>query len=123
MSSTVLSRLAAVLAALAIAAGAFGAHALKTLLHERGMTEVWEKAVFYHLIHAVALWVLAERVTRTPAAGWLWLTGLLGFSGSLYGLALVKWSWLGPITPLGGTCLIAGWVVLAFQKGKSENAR
>lgn len=122
MPAHLLSRLAAVLAALGIAAGAFGAHGLKNYLTERNMLAVWQTAVFYHLIHALALWVLAGRVTHTPLTGWLWLAGLAGFSGSLYILAVVSVPWLGPVTPLGGLCFIAGWIAAAIKPPSEKSS-
>ncbi|MEO6004170.1 MAG: DUF423 domain-containing protein [Opitutus sp.] len=103
-----------------VALGAFGAHALSAVLAERGMTNAWETAVRYHLLHAVTLFVLALWFRQTPprattAMAWAarsWILGILLFSGSLYGLALGGPRWLGPITPLGGICLMAGWLLL-----------
>lgn len=116
MSTTALSRLAAALAALAIILGALGAHGkVHNLLAERGTLSYWETAVFYHLVHAVALWALAAKTAKTPAAAWLLVAGIAGFSGSLYILALNKLSWLGPVTPLGGLLLVAGWIFLAVK--------
>jgi len=79
------------------------------------MAAVWEKAVFYHLIHAVMLFVLAG---RTPLHAGPWVSLLLGivlFSGSLYLLALTRVSWLGFITPFGGISFIAGWLWLLLK--------
>ncbi|WP_345778161.1 DUF423 domain-containing protein [Ruficoccus sp. ZRK36] len=102
-----------------VALGAFGAHALKDLLAERGMTANWHTAVKYQLVHAVSLLALASwlRAGRSccGAARWtarLWVTGVLLFSGSLYLLTTVGWKWLGPVTPLGGLCLLGGWIAL-----------
>ncbi|MCX7868921.1 MAG: DUF423 domain-containing protein, partial [Terrimicrobiaceae bacterium] len=96
----------AALGLLGVGLGAFGAHGLKPLLAERGMLEVWQTAVFYHLLHAVAgLWA-AE---RERAALWLWAAGVVVFSGSLYAMALSGQRWLGAVTPLGGVLLLAGW--------------
>jgi uncharacterized membrane protein YgdD (TMEM256/DUF423 family) len=116
--SVALFRIAAVLCFLAVALGAFGAHGLRSTLDARGMLEVWNKAVFYQFVHAVVLLVLALYGTINRGACLLLLLGILLFSGSLYLLALTNLRWLGPVTPLGGLCLLAGWgwLVLAPPK-------
>ena len=94
-----------------IVLGAFGAHAFKEQLADRGMTQAWQTAVLYHLLHAVALLAL-------PAWTWvrrLWLAGIILFCGSLYWLALGGPKILGPVTPLGGVTLLAGWALLAWK--------
>lgn len=107
--------LAALLGALGVVLGAFGAHALKARL-EPAQIDVWSTAVEYHLVHAVALLAVAlfgaatGRVVTWPAAGFT--AGIVLFSGSLYVLALGGPRWLGPVTPLGGLCFIAGWLAL-----------
>jgi len=115
------------LGATGVALGAFGAHGLREFLVERGMSTAWETAVRYHLLHSVALLAVAVWM-RPPAdasarrAGWAavcWIVGTVIFSGSLYGLALGGPRWLGPVTPLGGLALLAGWlcvVLAAFAK-------
>jgi uncharacterized membrane protein YgdD (TMEM256/DUF423 family) len=115
-----LFRIAAVLCFLAVALGAFGAHALRSTLEGRGMVDVWNKAVFYHFIHAIALLVLALYGTINRGACWLLLAGILLFSGSLYLLALIPQArdWLGPVTPVGGLCFLAGWAWLALAPPK-----
>ncbi len=117
-------KIGATLAALAIGLGALGAHKLEPRLVADGMLDVWKTAALYHLVHAVALYFLSALKGRTPdrstqVALWLWFAGILLFSGSLYGLALTQWKVLGPITPIGGVCLIAGWIVLLFSKSES----
>lgn len=120
---------AGVLGATGVALGAFGAHALKGLLLERGMTNAWDTAVRYHLLHAVALVALAGWARAEPkggaAAGWaarLWVAGTAVFAGSLYALALGGPRWLGPVTPLGGLALIGGWVcVVVAALAKTED--
>ena len=116
--SVALFRIAAVLCFLAVALGAFGAHALRSTLEAHGMLDVWNKAVFYHFIHAVALLTLALYGTINRGALWLVFVGILLFSGSLYLLALTNLRWLGAVTPLGGLCFLAGWgwLVLAPPK-------
>ncbi len=106
-------RISAVLGFLAVALGAFGAHGFKALLERNGTLEVWHTAALYHLVHSVVLLFLAS---REPLPIWAWrllLAGVLLFSGSLYALALTEVKVLGAITPIGGVCLLAGWVALA----------
>ncbi len=109
--------LAAVLGALAVAAGAFGTHALRGQLDPVRM-ELFETAARYQLLHALAAAFAADRAERAgvalPAAGWF-LAGITLFSGSLYGLALGGPRALGAITPIGGAACITGWVVLAWS--------
>jgi len=105
-------RIAAVLCFLAVALGAFGAHSLRSSLELHGMLDVWNKAVLYHFVHAIALLVLALYGTVNRGAWWLLLAGILLFSGSLYVMALTNLRWLGAITPLGGLCFLAGWAWL-----------
>ena len=111
-------RIAAALCFIAVGLGAFGAHGLRSALESRGMIDVWNKAVFYHFIHAVALLILALYGTINRGACLLLLIGILLFSGSLYLLALTNLRWLGPITPLGGLCFLAGWAWLVFAPPK-----
>ncbi len=116
-SGTVLLRLGGLSGFLGVAAGAFGAHALRGRL-QPDLLQVFDTAARYQLIHAVALvasaLLLDRRSSATArAAGWLFAVGTLLFSGSLYGLALSGWRALGAITPLGGLCFLAGWLALA----------
>jgi uncharacterized membrane protein YgdD (TMEM256/DUF423 family) len=109
MDSRTAFRVAAVLGFLAVALGAFGAHGLQALLADHGTTEIWEKAVLYHFVHAIMLCLIASRV---PLARGPWISFLLGiliFSGSLYLLAVSNVRWLGAITPLGGLAFLIGW--------------
>jgi uncharacterized membrane protein YgdD (TMEM256/DUF423 family) len=112
MNSATATCVAAAAGLLAVALGAFGAHGLKDLLAQNGTTAIWEKAVFYHFIHAVMLFVLAERKTFPAVAWWSFLAGIVIFSGSLYLLAVTNARWLGAITPVGGVSFIVGWSVL-----------
>jgi uncharacterized membrane protein YgdD (TMEM256/DUF423 family) len=105
-------RIGAVLCFLAVALGAFGAHALKSLIERNGMLEVWNKAVLYHFIHAIALFVLGLSTVTNRGVFWLFCAGIFLFSGSLYAMALTNLRWLGAITPLGGICFLAGWAWL-----------
>jgi len=113
-----LFRIAAALCFLAVALGAFGGHGLKSTLELRGMMDIWNKAVLYHFLHAVALLVLGFYGAANRGAWWLLFVGILLFSGSLYGMALTNLRWLGAITPLGGLCFLAGWAWLVIAPGK-----
>ena len=116
--SVALFRIAAALCFLAVGLGAFGAHGLRSTLEARGMLDVWNKAVLYHFIHAIALLVLALYGAINRGACLLLLVGILLFSGSLYLLAVTNFRWLGPVTPLGGLCFLAGWAWLVFAPPK-----
>ena len=108
MTSTLATRIAAATGLLAVALGAFGAHGLKDLLAQKGTAAIWEKAVFYHFIHAGMLFVLAERKPLLRVAWWGFLIGIFFFSGSLYLLAITNAHWLGAVTPIGGVSLLLG---------------
>lgn len=114
----------AVVLALAVMMGAFGAHALKDLLPPERLV-IWETANRYHFYHGFALFFVevmalvafADRMAvpkTVTVSGFLFLLGLVLFSGSLYLLAYTGIRWLGAITPLGGTSWIIGWLVLAY---------
>ena len=105
------------MAGLGVLLGAFGAHGLRDRL-TADMLAVYETGIQYHLSHALGLLAVAWAASRWPnawtgSAGWLFVAGILLFSGSLYLLALTGVRWLGAITPIGGLCFIAGWVALA----------
>jgi uncharacterized membrane protein YgdD (TMEM256/DUF423 family) len=103
-------------ALLAVALGAFGAHALRGRLGTDALA-TFEVGVRYHMYHALGLLVVALARARWPAAtaaGWLFVAGIIVFSGSLYGLALGGPRWLGAITPLGGLAFLLGWARLAW---------
>lgn len=107
---------------LAVALGAFGAHALKGRL-EPEMLAVFEVGVRYQMYHALALLAVGWASTRWPGSvltvgGWLFVAGTIVFSGSLYALALSGTRWLGAITPLGGLALLAGWLCLVWAAYK-----
>ncbi len=111
---------AAILAGLAVAAGAFASHALKEKLTERAL-EIFETGAKYQMYHALALLVVGLLLSRaqTPqtlliAAGNAFIVGIVIFSGSLYGLSLSGIKWLGAITPLGGAAFLIGWGCLAI---------
>ena len=109
---------AAILGALAVALGAFGAHALEARI-SASLLQTYETGVRYHFYHVVALIAVVFAINRWPntnlpvIAGWLFIGGVLIFSGSLYLLALTGVRWLGAITPIGGVAFIAGWLCLA----------
>jgi uncharacterized membrane protein YgdD (TMEM256/DUF423 family) len=108
----------ALFAAAAVAAGAFGAHALKSIL-DPAMLIVYETAARYQMYHALGLFVVAWlcRETHSPLAikaGWLFCAGILLFSGSLYLVALAGIKWMGALTPLGGVAFISGWACVAW---------
>jgi len=116
------ARLAVTLAGIcmfaAVALGAFGAHALKARMAP-DMLAVFEVGVRYQMYHAFALLAVAWACTRWPgkmvsASGWLFASGTVIFSGSLYALSLSGEKWLGLITPFGGLALLAGWLCLAW---------
>jgi uncharacterized membrane protein YgdD (TMEM256/DUF423 family) len=115
-----LFRIAAALCFLAVALGAFGAHGLRSTLELRGTLDIWNKAVLYHFIHAIALLVLALYGTINRGPWWLLFAGIFLFSGSLYLMALIPQArgWLGPVTPLGGLCFLAGWAWLIVSPTK-----
>jgi uncharacterized membrane protein YgdD (TMEM256/DUF423 family) len=105
----------------AVALGAFGAHGLQKVLGENGTTAIWEKATLYHLVHSAVLLALA--LSAKPGAGWpfrLFAVGIIVFSGSLYALAVSNIRWLGAITPIGGLCLLGGWLWIAIRGLSAE---
>ena len=115
----------AILGGLAVAFGAFGAHGLKSIVTPERL-ETFETAVRYQMYHALALVALAWAISQWPqqagllvVAGWLFVAGVVVFSGSLYILVLSGIGWLGAITPLGGVAFVAGWLcaVIAAIKG------
>ena len=106
---------------LAVGLGAFGAHGLQARLADAAdaakRLSWWQTAAQYHLVHAVALGLVALLVARAPQAryaGIAFTLGTLVFSGSLYIMALGGPRWLGAVTPLGGLGFLAGWAVLAW---------
>jgi uncharacterized membrane protein YgdD (TMEM256/DUF423 family) len=110
--SILLLRIAGALCFLAVVLGAFGAHTLRSTLEMRGSLQTWQTAVLYHFSHAIALLVLALYGASNRASWWLLFAGIVLFSGSLYVIALTNLRWLGPVTPLGGLCFLAGWLWL-----------
>lgn len=107
------------LAFLAVAIGAFGAHSLQGSFAP-GMAAVYETGVQYQFYHALAILAVAFALTQWPKspaaiAGWLFLAGIILFSGSLYALSITGSRLIGIITPFGGLAFLAGWVVLAWS--------
>ena len=115
--------IAALFGALSVAFGAFAAHGLKPRL-DAHMLDNWQTGVRYQFYHTFALFVAAWLTARLPecksarVAGWLFVAGILIFSGSLYIMAVTNLRWLGMITPFGGIALIGGWTLLAFAARK-----
>ncbi len=116
MTSSLAFRISALFGFLAVALGAFGAHGLKALLARHDTTAIWETAALYHLVHSAVLLLVAGREPLSRGAWGLFAAGILIFSGSLYLLAVTNVRWLGAITPLGGLCLLAGWLALALRR-------
>ncbi len=122
MTNFTATRIAAAMGFLAVALGAFGAHSLKNILTQNVTTAIWEKAVFYHFIHAVMLYLLASRQPLRRLSWWCFLTGIVIFSGSLYVLAVTNLRWLGAITPFGGVSFLVGWgCLLICASGEKQN--
>ena len=119
MMVNALMTFAALSAAASVALGAFGAHALKGRLSLVNQA-TFETAVHYQMTHSLGLLLVGVLMlvlgVKTPwlTAAWSFALGICLFYGSLYGLALLGWRWLGPITPVGGALLILGWLALAY---------
>lgn len=114
----------AVFAFLAVAIGAFGAHGLQALLHANERLDTFETAVKYHMYHALALLLTGVLLPYFPgklveSSIWLFIAGILIFSGSLYLLSVTNVRILGAITPIGGLCFLIAWtlLIIAFWKG------
>ena len=109
----------AMMGALGVILGAFGAHALKDSLDNYSL-DIYQKAVFYQFIHAIAL-ILTGLIQHQfqqlnlGIAQWSFFLGIIIFSGSLYILAVSGVKWMGAITPIGGVAFIVGWVWLSFK--------
>jgi uncharacterized membrane protein YgdD (TMEM256/DUF423 family) len=115
--------LGCVSALIAVAAGAFGAHSLRSRLSPDLLT-IFETGARYQMYHALALLAAALAIgrgsgTAVHVAGWCFVAGTLLFSGSLYVLALSGIRWLGAITPLGGVAFLAGWLAFAWAAWQS----
>ncbi|MCB0124032.1 MAG: DUF423 domain-containing protein [Caldilineaceae bacterium] len=111
--------LGSLLGGLGVAIGAFGAHAMRGRITEDLLAN-YETGVRYHFYHALALFAVVVAIQRWPSsalpvvAGWLFIVGVIIFSGSLYLMAFTGLRWLGAITPIGGVALIAAWVCLLW---------
>ena len=122
-------KIGSLFALLGVALGAFGAHSLKEVLSADRLA-TFETGVRYQMYHALALILVSllsshlQQPKLLRAAGWLLTIGILLFSGSIYLLAcrevigLENWRWLGPLTPIGGTCLIIAWGILFYAATK-----
>jgi uncharacterized membrane protein YgdD (TMEM256/DUF423 family) len=107
-----------ILAGSGVAAGAFGAHALKEIL-DASMLQVFDTATRYVMYHAFGLCIVSWAIDRYPGqrlekSGWLFILGTLLFSGSLYMVSLAGVRWMGAVTPIGGLAFIAGWILLGW---------
>jgi uncharacterized membrane protein YgdD (TMEM256/DUF423 family) len=107
---------------LGVAAGAFGAHLLKSRISAE-MLSVFEVGVRYQMYHALALIATAFLHLKQPSwmtitSGWLFIVGIFLFSGSLYLLSLGSFAWVGPITPLGGVAFLFGWLLVVLAAFK-----
>lgn len=117
LNAKIFLALGAINAGLAVLLGAFGAHALKDGLPDKLM-QAWQTGVQYHFYHALGLILIGLLLLVLPVsplvktAGWIMLTGIVLFSGSLYLLCLFQIKWLGPVTPLGGAAFIIAWILL-----------
>lgn len=103
----------------AVVLGAFGAHALKGQLSELSLS-AFETGVQYQMMHSLGVLMVGTLMLvlgTKPAwlvTAWSFSLGIVLFSGSLYGLSVLGWRWLGPVTPLGGVLFIVGWLALAI---------
>jgi uncharacterized membrane protein YgdD (TMEM256/DUF423 family) len=117
--------LAAVMGFLGVALGAFGAHALDATLKANQREGTFDTATQYHLYHALALLAVAWAAARWPDnltywAGYLFILGIILFSGSLYALSITNQRWLGAITPLGGLAFLVGWLCLGLAAWRGQ---
>jgi uncharacterized membrane protein YgdD (TMEM256/DUF423 family) len=117
--------MAALLAFIGVALGAFGAHGLAAVLEANGRESTFRTANQYHLIHALALIGVAWAGTVWPGTlvrwtGYLFLVGIVLFSGSLYLLAIFNLGFMGAVAPLGGAAFLAGWLCLAAAASRGR---
>ena len=124
MTARLLLQFAALFGGLGVAIGAFGAHALHDTLAKAGRLDTFETAVRYQFYHSLALvaigalWVARPELRSLGTTGWLWMGGILVFSGSLYTLCFTGITKLGAVAPIGGLLLLAGWLSLALAVRK-----
>lgn len=116
--------LAALFGGLAVAAGAFASHALRSQMSDRAL-EIFQTGATYQMYHALALLSIGLLMTRRPTAwlmgaAWAFIVGILLFSGSLYALSLTGIKILGVVTPVGGVALLGGWLCLLIAAWKSD---
>ncbi|MDE2222619.1 MAG: DUF423 domain-containing protein [Candidatus Omnitrophica bacterium] len=109
-------RIASFFMFLAVALGAFGAHAIRSKISEHYF-DIYRTAVLYQFVHALGLFVVAwlSTISHSPRVGWagyLMIAGIILFCGSLYALSLTGIKWLGALTPIGGLCFLAAWACL-----------
>lgn len=113
------------LGSLSVALGAFGAHALRDRI-EASLLANYQTGVSYMFYHTLALFIVVLALTRWPGSsqavwsGWLFVIGIVFFSGSLFLMAFTGMRWLGAITPIGGVAFIAGWLLLAWTAWQSK---
>jgi len=123
--NNILLVLAAINGFVAVSLGAFAAHGLKSMLGP-DLLATFQTGVQYHMYHALAMLAVGVLVAQFPAqtglrvAGYLFMAGILIFSGSLYVLALSGIRWLGAITPIGGVAFLAGWATLAWTMARVQ---
>jgi uncharacterized membrane protein YgdD (TMEM256/DUF423 family) len=124
VNARLLMSIAATYGLVAVLLGAFAAHGLKEVLSASSLAS-WQTGVTYQMTHAlvlllIGLWLRQGGSNLVKVAGVLFAIGVLVFSGSIYALVLLQVSWLGPVTPLGGLCLIAGWGCMLVAAVQSE---
>src|SRR5688572_18098391 len=118
MTARLILQIAALLGALGVGIGAFGAHGLRKMLEETGRFDTFETAVRYQFYHTMALLAVGILLAMRPdirglsLTAWLFLGGILLFSGSLYTLCFTGITKMGAVAPIGGLLLIAGWLRL-----------
>lgn len=113
-----------IFAVLAVVLGAFGAHALEGVLEANNRKETYDTAVQYHMFHALAILLVSLITKQKPhrllnLSNVLFTIGIVVFSGSLYVLCITNQTFLGAITPIGGLCFIAGWLVLIYNLARN----
>jgi uncharacterized membrane protein YgdD (TMEM256/DUF423 family) len=126
MTPRLIMLLAALFGGLAVAAGAFASHALRSQISDRAL-EIFTTGATYQMYHALTLLLIALFLNRTPtarkwlqSAAWAFIIGILLFSGSLYALSLTGITILGVVTPLGGVAFLGGWICLAIAAWQSD---
>ena len=119
--------IAAALGFFGVALGAFGAHALESTLEANGRTDTFHTATQYHLIHTIALLCVAWLVEQYPSkaiewAGYLFIGGVIFFSGSLYVLSIFDVEIMGAVAPIGGTAFLGGWFCVGLTVWRSNSS-